>query len=118
MKIAVVGSRTIEINNLEEYLPEDTTTIVSGGAKGVDSSASEYAKKMGIELIEHLPDYKLYGRGAPIVRNRLIVEDCDILYAFWDGKSKGTKYTIDYARKMGKEVVIIKLEDLQAQKNT
>ena len=34
MKIAIVGSRSITVNNLGDYLPENTTEIVSGGAIG------------------------------------------------------------------------------------
>jgi hypothetical protein len=37
------------------------------------------------------------------------VENADMVYAFWDGKSKGTKYTIDIAVKMAKNVKIIML---------
>ena len=36
MKVAVVGSRNLTINNLGDYLPKDTTEIVSGGARGID----------------------------------------------------------------------------------
>ena len=39
MKVAVIGSRDISIENLEKYLPDNVTEIVSGGAKGVDQSA-------------------------------------------------------------------------------
>jgi len=38
----------------------------------------------------------------------LIVEACDELIAFWDEKSSGTKYTIGYARRMGKKVMIVR----------
>ena len=48
----------------------DITEIVSGGAKGVDSLAREYAERKGIKLTEFIPEYKSYGRAAPIVRNR------------------------------------------------
>ena len=37
MKIAIVGSRSITVNNLGDYLPENTTEIVSGGAIGAVS---------------------------------------------------------------------------------
>ena len=36
MKVAIVGSRNLHINNLGNYLPENVTEIVSGGAKGID----------------------------------------------------------------------------------
>ena len=39
MKVAVVGSRSLSVTNLEKYLPEETTELISGGAAGVDTSA-------------------------------------------------------------------------------
>ena len=37
MKIAIVGSRNVVIGDLDRYI-SDADEIVSGGAKGVDSS--------------------------------------------------------------------------------
>ena len=34
MKVAVIGSRSLTVQNLEKYLPQGVTEIVSGGAKG------------------------------------------------------------------------------------
>lgn len=53
MKIAIVGSRNINIDNIEKYLPENITEIISGGAKGVDTCAKKYAleKKYKIQRI-------------------------------------------------------------------
>ena len=39
MKVAVVGSRGLTVRNLKKYLPEETTEIVSGGARGIDRCA-------------------------------------------------------------------------------
>ena len=111
MKTAVIGSRGLTVNNLGEYLPDGTTEIVSGGAKGIDTCAKEYALAHDIKLTEFLPDYKQFGRAAPLKRNLQIIEYADIVLAFWDGKSRGTKYVIDNCRKKGIEikVYIIKL---------
>ena len=106
MKAAVIGSRGLTINDLGKYLPEDTTEIVSGGAKGIDTCAREYALAHDIKLTEFLPDYKQFGRGAPLKRNLQIIEYADIVLAFWDGKSRGTKYVIDNCKTMGVEVKI------------
>lgn len=107
MKVAVIGSRGISISNIGDYLPENTTVIISGGAKGVDTSAREYAIAHGIELTEFLPEYEKYGRGAPLKRNITIIENADLVLAFWDGKSRGTKFVIDNCRKMGVEVRVV-----------
>ena len=104
MKVAVIGSRGLSVSDLGRYLPENTTEIVSGGAKGVDTSAREYALVHGIKLTEFLPEYTRFGRSAPLKRNITIIEDSDIVLAFWDGKSRGTKFVIDNCRKLGVEV--------------
>ncbi|MBR3816169.1 MAG: hypothetical protein IKJ27_05560 [Clostridia bacterium] len=106
MKVAIIGSRTITIENIEDYIPKNTTEIISGGAKGVDSCARLFAVQNNMPYTEFLPDYKKYGRAAPIVRNRLIVDSADIIIAFWNGTSKGTKSVIDYCNKAGKKVQI------------
>lgn len=99
MKVAVIGSRGLCVNNLEKYLPECTTEIVSGGARGVDTSAKEYALSHNIKLTEFLPEYSKYGRQGPLKRNITIIEYSDVVLAFWDGKSSGTKYVIENCKK-------------------
>ena len=110
MKIAVIGSRGLIVRDLEMYLPEETTEIVSGGARGVDTSARYYAQKNGLKLTEFLPDYNKYGKIAPLVRNLEIIDYADEVYAFWDGKSRGTIHTVKYAREIGKPVRIFTLK--------
>ena len=112
MKIAIVGSRNLTVNNFEDYLPADCTEIVSGGAKGIDTCARLWAEARGIPVTEFLPDYGTYGRGAPLARDRLIAEYADAVFAFWDGKSRGTAYTVNYAQKQGKPVTVISLDSL------
>jgi predicted Rossmann fold nucleotide-binding protein DprA/Smf involved in DNA uptake len=111
MKLAVVGSRTFKQGDLmrSELSKYKIDTIISGGAKGADQEAEKYARENNVQVELYLPEYDRYGRGAPLKRNELIVNACDQLIAFWDMKSRGTKYTIDYARKQGKQIKIIKI---------
>jgi hypothetical protein len=104
MKVAVIGSRNLTVENLGQYLPEETTEIVSGGAKGMDTCAREYASVKGLKLTEFLPEYKKYGRGAPLKRNLQIIDYADCVLAFWDGQSGGTKYVIENCKKRNKKV--------------
>ena len=82
MKIAIIGSRTLIVNNLEKYLPKDVTEIVSGGAKGIDTCARQYALKNNIKLTEFLPEYNKYGKSAPLKRNLQIIDYADMVIAF------------------------------------
>ena len=107
MKLAIVGSRNIGDIDIGMYLPDGVDEIVSGGAKGADTLARKYAEEHGIKLTEFLPKYDLFGRSAPLKRNEEIVRYADEGIAFWDGKSRGTKYTIDAFRKLGKKVQIV-----------
>lgn len=104
MKIAVIGSRNLTVEDLGKYLPEETTEIVSGGAKGVDTCAREYASAKGLKLTEFLPEYNRYGRGAPLKRNLQIIDYADCVLAFWDGQSRGTKFVIERCKAQGKPV--------------
>lgn len=106
MKVAVVGSRSLTVKDLGKYLPCGTTEIISGGARGVDTCAREYAKANGVKLTEYKPDYVKYGRAAPLKRNVTIIEGADLVLAFWDGKSRGTKFVIDNCRRLGKPVKV------------
>lgn len=110
MKVAVIGSRGLSVSDLGRYLPKNTTEIVSGGARGVDTSAREYALSHGIKLTEFMPEYTRFGRSAPLKRNITIIEYSDIVLAFWDGKSRGTKFVIDNCRKLGVEVRVYILD--------
>jgi len=57
--------------------------------------------------LEILPDYAKYGKSAPLIRNKEIVDKSDLIIAFWNGESKGTKYSIDYAKTKQKKICII-----------
>lgn len=107
MKIAVIGSRNLIVKDLGRYLPENVTEIVSGGARGIDACARKYAKAHGIKLKEFLPEYEKHGRSAPLKRNLQIIDYADLIIAFWDGQSRGTKFVIDNCKKRNKKVTVI-----------
>lgn len=99
MKVAVIGSRNLIVKNIGEYLPENIDEIISGGAKGIDTCAKNFAIANKIKLTEILPDYENFGRSAPLKRNLQIIDYADAVIAFWDGKSRGTEYVINNCKK-------------------
>lgn len=128
MKVIIAGSRTIDtMNKLVQvrdenfrclgnplayallglnrgnygFKQEDITEIISGGARGVDRLGEKFAKIGNIKLTVIKPNWKKYGKKAGFLRNKEMVDKADALIAIWDGKSKGTKHTIDLARKKG-----------------
>lgn len=111
MKLAIIGSRGLNKVDLDRYVSKEIDEIVSGGAVGVDRCAAEYAKRRSLKLTEFLPQYERYGRAAPIVRNKEIVDYADKVIALWNGSSKGTLSVIKYAQKTGKACEIILCDD-------
>lgn len=48
-----------------------------------------------------------YTKDCMLNRNKALVELCDVLVAVYDGKTGGTKFTVDYAKKLGRKTIII-----------
>ena len=107
MKLLIVGSRSIREFDLEKHIPNGTTMIITGGANGIDTLAEQYADKKRLSKLIMRPQYNLYGKCAPLKRNEKMIELCDMALIVWDGCSKGTKYSINYANKIGKQVILI-----------
>lgn len=105
MLIAIIGSRGL-IVDISKYIPRGVTKIVSGGAKGIDTLAEEYADKNNISMQIIKPEYVKHKKAAPLKRNEIIVNVSDLIIVIWDGESRGTKYVIDYAKKVGKPVEV------------
>jgi hypothetical protein len=117
-RVAVVGSRDYpdwrQVREYVESLPAGTV-VVSGGARGVDAIAEKAARLAGLAVDVYPADWQTYGMAAGMIRNRQIVKNCHRVVAFWDGKSKGTKNTIDLAVAMGKPVTVFSPEYFPVQ---
>jgi len=108
LRVAIVGSRHFSVlPRVTEYvnaLPRGSS-VITGSASGVDAAATKAARDSGVPVrvlaasFEELADPKKSAE-----RNQRLVEACDVLVAFWDGSSKGTRGTIDRALESGKEV--------------
>ncbi len=96
-RVAIVGSRGFPdekmVRRYIQRLPLDTV-IISGGARGPDSWAVGEAQRRGMETVVFTPDWDAHGKAAGPIRNAQITDNCDWLVAFWDGKSRGTRNTI------------------------
>ena len=66
----------------------------------------KYAKLRDWKFTPYPADWKQHGKAAGMIRNAEMVRAADWVVAFWDGKSKGTKNTIDTALRLGKRLEV------------
>lgn len=123
MIVAIVGTHQIESSE-ENYLKverimhywfpdfDKITGIVSGGAPGIDTMAEMFAERNGIEMKVFPAEWNLYGRAAGPMRNTSIVDYCDMLVAFPDEASVGTRDSIKKAIKEKKIKSQLMWEDI------
>ena len=110
--IAVSGSRSInDISFVHKVLDKVRQLLdgkfIFGDARGVDAIAKAYMEKHSIPYEVYPAEWEKYGRRAGPIRDWKLAKDCDFLVAIWDGKSRGTKHTIDAAIKQKKPVLIV-----------
>ena len=124
MKLIIAGSRGITnyyfVARLlnKEVLPLNISEVVCGMADGVDTCGWLWAKHKGIPIKEMPAKWQdldvpgaivkqnkkgvFYNVLAGKMRNLEMLKYADKAYIFWDGKSPGTKHTIEEAEKMNK----------------
>lgn len=113
MKLAIVGSRSFDNERLAYKLLDVTAKhlgvdlVVSGGAHGADMIGEAWARSRGIAVQIHKPDWDRHGKSAGFIRNADIVHDADIVFALWDGKSRGTLDTLRKAETSDKMRIVI-----------
>ncbi len=107
-KFAIVGSRHFpELAQVAGYvasLPAGSI-VVTGSASGVDAEATRVARERGLSVIRVAASFE-EARDAKVAadRNQKLIDQADVLVAFWDGASTGTRGTVERALDSGKEV--------------
>ena len=109
MKLLIVGSRSIKSFDLAPYVPSDVDTVISGGANGIDRLAEQYADLHRLSKYIIRPHCNRYGRAAPLKRNEQMIDLADAVLVIWDGLSKGTLYSLEYAQKKHKPITLVRL---------
>ena len=108
MRIGIVGSRHFpELERVADYVRSlpGTASLVTGSASGVDAEATRAARERGLPVrvlgasFEEAAD-----AGSAVERNLRLVQSCEVLVAFWDGSSPGTRSTVERALDNGREV--------------
>jgi predicted Rossmann fold nucleotide-binding protein DprA/Smf involved in DNA uptake len=108
VKVAIVGSRRFaESSRVSDYvnaLPP-RASIITGSASGVDATATKAARAKGIPVQVMPASFdEMADASRSAARNQRLVDACDVLVAFWDGSSRGTRATVERALDSGKEV--------------
>lgn len=110
------GEVKFDIGDKSKHLMEnkdnfENITIVSGTANGADKLGERFAEEHNINLVRMPTDWNTYGKRAGYLRNSDMASYASkgngVLYAFWDGESKGTSHMIKLAKERGLEIKVI-----------
>lgn len=115
MKVLVCGSREATQRMIDYTIAlvmsmkEKGYELIVGDAPGIDRAAIVIAEKFDIPTTVYAPEnYRPRVPGAILKghdylgRDRAMVDAADMVVGVWNGSSKGTKYTVDYAVKQKK----------------
>lgn len=96
-RVIICGSRTLGREHLLNALREckwsnQIKTVISGGAKGIDTEAALYAARNKISKEIYPAKWRIHGRRAGPIRNQQMIDEGkpDSIIAVWDGDSPGT----------------------------
>ena len=94
MRTIIAGSRGIHDYALvEQAILEsgfDITTVVCGGAQGIDTLGEIWAKSHGIPIEYYIPQWQTYGKSAGMRRNRKMADNADALIVIILDDSRGS----------------------------
>jgi hypothetical protein len=113
MRILVCGGRDFNdsravfraLDELHASERGPITSLIEGGARGVDESAYGWALKKGLQHKTYPADWAANGKAAGPIRNAVMLRDGnpDLVMAFPGGR--GTAHMVSLARKAGVEVI-------------
>ncbi len=131
MKVLVCGSRNCspemaeKVKEVVRWIAGSGHGLIVGDAEGVDRIALTE-----MSLLNEARRSVVYGAcgrvrfSVPYAkrvvlpegylhRDRVMVREADLVVAVWDGVSRGTRYTFEYARRCGKRVIVRKYSAVQ-----
>ncbi len=109
MKIAVIGSGTFNNDDRihQELNALPATEILTAGSNPVAVAATWYATVKDLPAVNIEAPIAGVGTKAKKMRDRKLVEACDVLLVFWDGRSSNVSEAIEYAHELRKRVVAV-----------
>jgi hypothetical protein len=114
MKVIIAGSRTFtDYQHLCQTLAPDRhriTEVIHGGARGADQFGFRWAVQHHVRSRCFAADWERFGKVAGVRRNHQMAQAGDVLIAFWDGRSAGTRHMISCMQQLGKPAVVIRTD--------
>ncbi len=116
--LLVTGSRSISeggrsyARRVVQRVKEIGGSIVVGDASGIDEVVMQECHRLGVactvvgaysRLRRRTPSCKVVQRRSSYIqRDKYMAKQCDSCLAIWNGSSRGTKATYDFAVELGK----------------
>lgn len=109
--VLVAGSRSLTNEELVWDLLdgaglEGYETLIQGGARGIDTLAGNWGRARGMAVTQIDAEWAKYGKSAGYKRNLVMLDMVHRVIVIWDGKSPGSRHTIEQAKKLGKRLTV------------
>ena len=116
VRICVAGGREFDdydylvrcMDSIKYRHGKSEIILVSGECRGADKLGEQYAEEQEWPIDSHPADWQTHKKSAGFIRNEEMAQQADVLVAFWDGASKGTRHMVGCAMKQGLEVHIFR----------
>jgi Domain of unknown function (DUF4326)/YspA, cpYpsA-related SLOG family len=112
LMLIIAGSRTFtDYQRLCQVLAPDKeriTQVLTGGARGADQLGYRWAWKHAVRHQLFRAEWERFGKSAGMRRNHQMAQAGDVLVAFWDGQSAGTRHMMQCMEQRGKPVVVVR----------
>src|SRR5918996_333688 len=123
MRVLITGSRgaspamLAKVEEVVLWVKRQGYALLVGDAPGVDAHVRLCAEALSVPTTVYGAYGRLRGRRRSheqvvvvpesyLVRDRLMAQYCDLCVTVWNGRSRGTKATFEYAQRLGTRVVV------------
>ncbi len=116
MIVAVAGSRgfydySVVKRELDKFHQTRGISVLVHGdcIRSPDILADKWARQNRVYRVPVPAEWQKHGKAAGPIRNADLIAICDVLIAFWNGTSSGTRDIINQAKQTMTEIFVIRV---------
>ena len=110
MRVGIIGSENLNVS-VDRFIPPFASYILTIDGDGINKNIEKYAREHNLPVNVFKPDFQKFGQNAPIIRNKHLSVQAEMLIVVWDGNSNILKTTIEYAKNIRKPIKVFLIKN-------